>query len=360
MRPISKFAASCATIAAVASVALAIAALTTQGAASAATAAARSAASPTYYRLVQYPKAGFSGLYSQIAAAKHSIDMEMYELSDPTAERDLGQAAGRGVTVRVLLDRAFSGGEVNAAAYAYLKAHGVQVRWAPANYIFHIKTTTFDARTSDVSTANLTAAYYASTRDAEVIDTNPAQVQAIELTFRMDWEAAPGGVPAAQTAQAPGLIWSPNTLDGTAEAAMVAEVHAARRAIDFESEELSDPPVYNALAADARRGVSCRIVMTNSTEWKAAFRAVTKAGCHVHVFPDTAKALYIHEKLLLVDPGKSDESLLIGSQNASWESLNENRELGLMITNAHGGATVIHDVSATFQTDFSHASAWKR
>jgi phosphatidylserine/phosphatidylglycerophosphate/cardiolipin synthase-like enzyme len=360
MSPITKFAASCATIATVACVALATAALTMQGSASASTAAARSAATPTYYRLVQYPKAGFGGLYSQIASAKHSIDMEMYELSDPTAERDLGQAAGRGVTVRVLLDRAYSGGEVNAAAYAYLKGHRVQVRWAPAHYIFHIKATTIDARTSDVSTANLTAAYYASTRDAEVIDTNPVQVQAIERTFTNDWNAAPGGVPRDQTAQAPGLVWSPDTSTGSAETAMVAEVRAARHAIDFESEELSDAPVYDALAADARRGVSCRIVMTDSTEWKTVFAAVTRAGCHVHVFPDSAKALYIHEKILLDDPGKSDESLLIGSQNASWESLDENRELGLMITNAHGGATVIDHVSATFQTDFGQASAWKR
>jgi phosphatidylserine/phosphatidylglycerophosphate/cardiolipin synthase-like enzyme len=141
---------------------------------------------------------------------------------------------------------------------------------------------------------------------------------------------------------------------------MVAEVRAARHTIDFESEELSDAPVYQALAAAARRGVSCRIVMTNSQEWKKAFAAVTRAGCHVRVFPDTAKALYIHEKLLLDDAGKHDESLLIGSQNASWDSLHENRELGLMITNAHGGATVIQDVSGGFQTDFRNASAWKR
>ena len=93
MKLITKFAASCATIATVACIALATVALGAQGAASAATAAASSAATPSYYRLVQYPKAGFGGLYSQIASAKHSIDMEMYELSDPTAEQDLGQAA---------------------------------------------------------------------------------------------------------------------------------------------------------------------------------------------------------------------------------------------------------------------------
>ena len=43
-------------------------------------ATAQSSSSPVYYRLVQYPKAGFGSLYAQIAAAKHTIDMEMYEL----------------------------------------------------------------------------------------------------------------------------------------------------------------------------------------------------------------------------------------------------------------------------------------
>ena len=78
---------------------------------------------------------------------------------------------------------------------------------------------------------------------------------------------------------------------------MVAEIRAARHAIDFESEELSDPPVYDALAADARRGVSCRIVMTDSRSGRRRSPQSRRAGCRVHVFPDTAKALYIHEKL---------------------------------------------------------------
>jgi cardiolipin synthase len=320
--------------------------------------AASSAKTPVYYRLVQYPGAGFSGFYGQIASAKRSIDMEMYELSDRTAEQDLARAAKRGVKVRVLLDRDYSGGEVNAAAYSYLRAHGVQVKWAPAHYVFHIKATTFDGRTADVSTANLTAAYYATTRDAEVIDTDPAQVQAIERTFGNDWNAAPQGIPAAQTVQAPGLLWSPNTATGSAEAAMVAQVQAARHTVEVESEELSDVPVYEALMADARRGVACQIVMTDSSDWKKAFTAVTKAGCQLHVFPDSAKALYIHEKFVLDDPGTSRESLLIGSQNASWESLDENRELGLLIQDAHGGATVIHQVNQAFKADFAQASAW--
>lgn len=315
-------------------------------------------AAPVYYRLVQYPGAGFGGFYAQIKAAKRSIDMEMYELSDRLAEQDLAGAASRGVRVRVLLDRDYSGGYVNAAAYSYLRAHGVQVRWAPAHYIFHIKTTSFDDSTADVSTANLTSSYYPTTRDAEVIDTDPVQVRAIEATFDNDWRAAPNGEPRDQTVQAPGLIWSPNTATGSAETAMVTQIDAARYAIDFESEELSDPPVYQALAGDARRGVSCRIVMMDSSEWHAAFSAVTRAGCKVRVLRDTATGLYIHEKIVLDDPGTTAESLLIGSQNASWDSLHENRELSLLIHADNGGAGVIRGVGRAFRSDFAAASPW--
>ena len=88
--------------------------------------------------------------------------MEMYELSDRTAERDLAAAAS-GVRVRVLLDKAFSGAEVNRSAVHYLDARGVKVRWAPAGYIFHIKATTFDAKTSDISSANLVSKSYRGT-----------------------------------------------------------------------------------------------------------------------------------------------------------------------------------------------------
>jgi phosphatidylserine/phosphatidylglycerophosphate/cardiolipin synthase-like enzyme len=310
------------------------------------------------YRLVQYPDAGFGGFYTQIARAHRSIDMEMYELEDGTAERDLVAAADRGVTVRVLLDKAFSGARANLSAAEYLAAHGVQVKWAPPGYIFHIKTTTFDAQTADISTANLVSKYYASTRDAEVIDGNPPQVRAIEQTFSHDWAAGASGHPRTQTVAAPGLVWSPNTGAGTAEAALVEQIASARETVDFGSEELADPAIYQALAADANRGVRCRFVMTRSSEWSAAFQAITKAGCLVHVFPDSATALYIHEKLILDDQASPHGSLLIGSQNASITSLTKNRELGILLTRAGGGGDAIAAASATVGSDFGHASSW--
>ena len=309
-------------------------------------------------RLVQYPGAGFGGFDGQITHARRTIDMEMYELADSTVERDLVAAARRDVRVRVLLDKDFSGGEVNRAAARYLAARGVRVKWAPAGYIFHIKATSFDGTTSDISTANLVAKYYPTTRDAEIVDTDPAQVHAIEATFANDWAAGPSGVPRAQTVQGPGLVWSPNTGPGTAETALVKEIRAARRTVEFESEELADPAISGALAADARRGVSCRVVMTRSSEWAAAFREITAAGCRVHLFPDSDTALYIHEKLILDDGTTAHETMLIGSQNASVTSLTRNRELGILLGRGHGGAAAIAAAGDTFAADFRHASPW--
>ena len=310
------------------------------------------------YRIVQYPGSGFGGFYGQVAHAQRTIDMEMYELADPIAERDLGAAAARGVRVRVLLDEDFSGAEVNRAAFGYLAAHGVKVKWAPPGYIFHIKTTSFDGTTSDISTANLVSKYYRTTRDAEIVDTDPVQVRAIEATFGNDWTAGASGSPRSQTVQAPGLVWSPNTGSGTAETALVRQIGSARESVDFESEELSDPAIYRALAADASRGVSCRVVMTRSSEWNSAFRTITSAGCHVRLFSDSSTALYIHEKLILDDDHTANASLLVGSQNASYTSLTRNRELGILLTRGHGASSAIAAAGATFDSDFARASPW--
>ena len=106
------------------------------------------------YQLVQYPASqggddGFAQIHQQTAAARHSIDVSMYELADPTEISDLIAAHHRGVAVRVILDRAYSGQRANAAAYAQLTSADVPVHWAGGG-IFHIKTVVVDGSVADV------------------------------------------------------------------------------------------------------------------------------------------------------------------------------------------------------------------
>lgn len=302
------------------------------------------------YQLVQYPASagsdyGFAQIHQQTATARRSIDMSMYELADPIEISDLIAARHRGVAVRIILDRAYSGQRVNAAAYARLTSADVPVHWAGGG-IFHIKTIVVDGSTADVSTANLTSRYYSSTRDATVIDRDRAQVRAISATFAHDWAGDPTSGSAVAAA---GLVWSPGS-----QAAMVAQIDGARVSVAFTSEELSDRAVIAALESAARRGVTCRVVMNAATHPAVGLRAVQAAGCQVHLMPDTRSALFIHEKMILDDAGTPSESVLIGSQNASFTSLRDNRELSLLL-NAGSASTLIKEVAATFTTDFAHA-----
>ena len=293
--------------------------------------------------MLQEPAAGYVPVYTAIAGAKRSVDMTMYELADHTAQADLIAAHRRGVTVRIILDAAFHGQQTNLAAYDQLVAAGVPVRWAPSHQIFHQKSLVIDQTVAYIGTGNLTEHDYPTTRDAIVVDHNSAQVKAITSTFNADWESP---AHSGNTAGAPGLMWSP----GGAEQQVIAFIGAATKTLDFTSEELADTKVVDTLAAAAKRGVTCRIVMTDSTSWAPAFTTTTAAGCAVHVFPDRAGVLYVHEKLIVVD----NKTMLLGSQNATITSLDRNRELSIDTA----APALVAAAAATFTTDFNAAARW--
>jgi len=302
------------------------------------------------WQLIQEPQAGTAGLQQLITGAQRSIDMTMYELQDPELEGQLTAAAKRGVKVRVILDAAYSGRKANASAYATLDAGGVEVKWAPADTVVHQKTMTVDAGTAAaaaaIGTGNLQQQYYASTLDAWILDRDEAQVSAVEATFASDWAAAPGRLGTAD--QAAGLVWSPGD-----QAQMVTVIDDARKSVQFSSEELSDTAVIDALAARARAGVTCQVLMTEQDEYDQALRQLQQAGCSVRTYADKTGVLYVHEKQLIVDGAE----LVIGSQNASVASLDYDRELSVVLTSSDAAA-VVNSAESTYRSAFDAAPAF--
>jgi cardiolipin synthase A/B len=250
------------------------------------------------------------------------------------------------VDVKVILGAAFHGHDTNAETFQELSEAGVGVKWAPNGVIYHQKTITVDASTAAVGTGNLTPQYYSTSRDAGVLDTNTTDVAAIATTFDTDYTTAPPGRPPAAT-PAPNLVWSP-----MARASFLQRIDQATRSVDVTSEELKDRAVLSALDKAARRGVNCRIVLTDNPAWANAVAEVSTAGCMVHLFPATRTALYMHEKILLTD----DTALIIGSQNLTTTSLLENRELSLSL-DAAIAPDLVAAVGSTFDADFAAAAA---
>jgi cardiolipin synthase A/B len=298
------------------------------------------------YQLIQEPDAGYAPIIGLISGAARSVRVTMYELTDPAAVDALIDAHRRGVDTKVILDAAFHGHDTNAETFQNLSDAGVDVKWAPNGVIYHQKTITVDDTTAAVATGNLTPQYYSTSRDAWVLDTNPTDVAAIAATFDTDYEAAPSGRPPEAT-PAPNLIWSP-----MARASFLQHIDQAAQSIDVTSQELKDRAVLSALDKAARRGVNCRVVLTENPAWAKGVAEVSAAGCSVHLFPATETGLYMHEKMLLTD----NNALIIGSQNLSTTSLVENRELSVALDAAIAPA-VIAAVGSTFEADYAAASA---
>jgi cardiolipin synthase A/B len=294
--------------------------------------------------LVVEPGAGFSSVYNLIDGAKRSIDVTMYEFSDTTAEHDLAAAAKRGVHVHVILDRRER--SENSAAYSYFGSHAVKVTWSSAKYRYtHQKTLVVDGSEAVIMTANLTSRYYTTSRDFLVVDTNRADVAAITAVFNADF---------THTAVRPGdgsdLAWSPTDSQGK----LLSLINGATSSLRIYSEEMGDTTVENALIRAAKRGVDVQVCGENeSGEYDSAYSRLARAGIHISYY-NSPTGFYIHGKVIEADYGTAHAKVFIGSENFSKTSLNDNRELGLIIS-SHA---VMSAIASTFAPDFRNGQHW--
>jgi len=309
-----------------------------------ASAASRPATAYTY-TLVTEPNQGLTPIYNIITAAKKTIDMTMYELTDTQAEQLLAQAAAAGVTVRVILDQNLEKSN-NQAAYTYLSQNGVQVHWANPTYAAtHQKTITADDSTTAIMTLNLTSQYYSTSRDFAVIENDPNDISAIEQVFNADFQNQTVTPPDGDD-----LVWSPTN----SQTALLNLINSAEHSLLIENEEMSDTNIVNALVSAASRGVLVQIAMTNDdNEYASEFKQLVAAGAEISTYAETA-SLYIHAKVILADYGSPDAQVFIGSENFSNASLTENRELGLIISNA----AIMASIDTTLTSDFIGGTPW--
>ncbi|WP_260740921.1 phospholipase D-like domain-containing protein [Tunturiibacter lichenicola] len=296
--------------------------------------------------LISFPQSDLSvtPLYQFIQTATSTIDMTMYELVDTTFQQDLVALAAKGIQVRVILDQALEKTN-NTPAFTYLNANGVPTVWAnPVFQASHQKTITLDGKTSAIMTLNLTSQYYSTSRDFAVIDTNASDVAAIETTFNSDFTSAAITPPLGND-----LVWSPTN----AQPALIALIGAAKISLNVENEEMADPAIAAALSNAAKNGVKVQVTMTANTDYTTEFNTLKAAGVQIHTYAQTAP-LYIHAKVILVDAGQSGQQAFVGSENFSNASLTENRELGLILTDA----AILNALNTTLSSDFAGGTAF--
>ena len=93
---------------------------------------------------------------------------------------------------------------------------------------------------------------------------------------------------------------------------------------------MADTDIENALEAALARSVAVTLIQENlNGKYDSILNAYKSDGANIAVYT-TENGYYIHAKVILADYGTPQATLFIGSENFSTDSLNDNRELGLI------------------------------
>ncbi|MBA3450570.1 MAG: hypothetical protein H0T18_05095 [Chloroflexia bacterium] len=176
---------------------------------------------------------------------------------------------------------------------------------------------------------NLTESAFTTNRDFGVVTERPDAVRTAAALFEADWTRGAEPDPGP-------LVVSPTN----ARVQLLGIIDDARRSLDLYAEVLRDPELLAALTAAEERGVDVRLVVSPSDDFAVERRALTAAGVDIRL----ATSLYIHAKVIFAD----GERAFIGSQNLSATSLDQNRELGIIIDDPVNLARI----SRIFEIDF--------
>ena len=281
------------------------------------------------------PGDGRAPLLDEIEAARQSIDLEVYIVTDEILLEALENARRRGVDVRIILEEhPFGGGGGQKAIFDRLEDAGIAVRWGNPVFRFtHIKAMVIDDTVAIIMNQNLTASAFTVNREFGVVTTEPDAVQAAAGLFDADWTRGAEPDPGP-------LVVSPSN----ARDALLTLVREAEVSLDLYAEVLRDPELLTALGDASRRGVRVRVIVSPSADFADEQSALAAAGVEIRL----ARGLYIHAKLIVAD----GERAFLGSQNLSATSLDQNRELGIILADPVNLARL----TRTFTLDFRSAT----
>ncbi len=287
--------------------------------------------------LIVQPDDGRDPITSEIASARESIDIFIYIMTDSVIIDSLIDAERRGVEVRVIMDEHPYGGFGNPEeVVSKLESGGAETKWSSSKFTFtHAKTMLFDRRVVAILNLNLTRSGFDDNREFGVISTWPQDVQLAQAIFEADWDGKPANVSDT-------LVVSPDN----SRIVLVDLIDEADESILMYAEVIRDSEIVDRLREAEDRGVEVQIILSPDSDprWESIEQQLIESGVEVRISND----LYIHAKAIVVD----GTAAYVGSQNFTMTSLDENREIGIVLAES----ALIDRIVSTFATDFSAAT----
>lgn len=282
---------------------------------------------PDTIQILVEPTDKAQALLTAIQGAKSSVHMTMYLMNDKRFIAALIAQKSAGRDVKVILNQTFPGGAgTNQATFSQLQGAGVSVAWAPSTFtLTHQKTVLLDAAQAWIMTMNLETTS-SNNREFLAVDTQAADVAQAEAMFAADF---------ANTTFTPAANGNLLVAPFNARDKLVALIQTAKTSVDIEGEELSDYKIVAALIAAKKAGRVVRVVLADNAPTASQANAVGQLKAESVPAVKVASP-YIHAKAIVVDGARA----YVGSMNFTTGSLQYNRELGIITTNAASAAAV--------------------
>jgi cardiolipin synthase len=277
-----------------------------------------------------------------IGSAHARVMVEMYELGRADILRELGDAAGRGVSVRVITDPTVAASRKSAGI---LDSLGVPERVYPVDdgrhQIDHVKLLLVDG---EAVVGGMNWGKNSDRNHDYVLETQvPPDVDRLERIFEQDWSLA-GGRPEPLDATS-GEVAQTAPGEGIRSMLEAALLGATGRAL-AEVYTLTDPEVIAELVQAHRRGALVRVLLDPNQAYNFQGYAVLKAGgVEVRWYPIPRGAL-LHAKI-----GLFDGQLVLGSANWTLSGLGVNHELDIET----GDPAAVAAYQARFAADWARS-----
>jgi cardiolipin synthase len=202
-----------------------------------------------------------------------------------------------------------------------------------------------DATTALIMTSNFTRSALGGSsgfrnREYDIVDTNSRDVQAVIDIFNADWNRTTAKFNDSN------LVVSPVN----SRQDFTSLIDSAHHILLIEAEEMQDGNIEQAIASAAQRGVHVQIILpapsgSSGDSNSSGIDVIKQSGVQVH----EDSHLYMHAKIIFVDGQKA----FVGSENISTQSLDENRELGIIVSDQ----SVLNTLQQTFQQDWSDSQS---
>lgn len=305
--------------------------------------------------IIVEPDMGRTPLIAALKDAKKSLQISAYKLEDDALIAELGDAVKRGVKVNVLVTRSiFKRPEekgYSGTPAERLQEMGINVRESPAFYSqTHHKHIIVDNEYALVGTGNMAKGCFDETserkaeRDFWTTVTDKNQLKELGDVFIADFNGHKTDLKHAL------LVWSPDQ----ARTPFLNFFASAKKSIWIYQQDIEDAVLAHALADAARKGIDVHLIMSpypfsktkdgNIPHQEMIRQAGGKVGLITHVI--------CHAKVVLVDAETEFAKALVGSSNFYPPSLEENRELGIILSHP----SAVAKISSVFKSDYAQAN----